>query len=81
MAAETSAAVDEAHEPIESSPAFEVSKVDEHERRLGRYELVYEIGHGGMANVFLARAHGPRGSRSGSRSSASTTSSRRTGTS
>ncbi|MCB9591155.1 MAG: serine/threonine protein kinase [Sandaracinaceae bacterium] len=49
------------HERLGSAPSFEVSKVEEHERKLGRYELVYEIGHGGMANVFLARARGPAG--------------------
>jgi len=56
----TSSLPDE-HERIGEGPEFEVSKVDERERLLGRYELIYEIGHGGMANVFLARSSGPAG--------------------
>ncbi|MBX3276187.1 MAG: serine/threonine protein kinase [Sandaracinaceae bacterium] len=61
MSRETPATPDATHEPLGSSPAFEVSKVEGRDRRLGRYELIYEIGHGGMANVFLARARGPAG--------------------
>ncbi len=61
MSGEHQASLDERHEPIGTGPSFEVSKVEEGDRRLGRYELVYEIGHGGMANVFLARARGPAG--------------------
>ncbi|MFK7991755.1 MAG: protein kinase [Sandaracinaceae bacterium] len=30
-------------------------------KRLGRYELVHELGHGGMAHVYLARTSGPAG--------------------
>lgn len=41
---------------------FEPTTVPGH-RRLGRYELVYELGTGGMANVYLARAAGPAGFR------------------
>ncbi len=62
MAAESSRSTeDDAQEPSGTDADFEVSKVEAHERRLGRYELVYEIGHGGMANVYLARARGPAG--------------------
>ncbi len=45
----------------ESISGFEASQVYGEERRLGRYELVYAIGEGGMANVYLARSSGPAG--------------------
>jgi serine/threonine protein kinase len=46
---------------VEVGADFEVSKVDRSDQRLGRYHLVYEIGRGGMASVYLARARGPAG--------------------
>ncbi|MFW5921521.1 MAG: serine/threonine protein kinase, partial [Polyangiales bacterium] len=39
----------------------EITKIEQDGRRIGRYELVYELGTGGMANVYLARARGPAG--------------------
>jgi len=35
--------------------------VDQTSKRIGRYELVWELGTGGMAAVYLARARGPAG--------------------
>jgi serine/threonine-protein kinase len=46
---------------VEVGGDFEVSKVDRAEQKLGRYHLVYEIGRGGMASVYLARSRGPAG--------------------
>ncbi|MCC6873007.1 MAG: hypothetical protein IT378_01765, partial [Sandaracinaceae bacterium] len=48
----------ESLEALES--AFEPTKVGQ-DKRIGRYELVYELGTGGMASVYLARAAGPAG--------------------
>jgi serine/threonine-protein kinase len=42
--------------------SFEPTKIlDQENKRIGRYELVWELGTGGMAAVFLARARGPAG--------------------
>jgi len=45
----------------ELDQGFTATDVKASERRLGRYELIYSIGEGGMANVFLARSSGPAG--------------------
>ena len=41
--------------------AFEPTRIVDTRQSIGRYELVYELGIGGMANVYLARARGPAG--------------------
>jgi len=48
-------------EPRAVDGDFDPSPVVEGKRLLGRYELVYEIGVGGMAAVYLSRARGPGG--------------------
>lgn len=53
---------------LETTMALDPGDLEELEgfekaRRLGRYELVAELGRGGMANVYLARVSGPAGFR------------------
>jgi eukaryotic-like serine/threonine-protein kinase len=49
------AITDDAGEPGEESAAHAC------DQRLGRYRLCFEVAHGGMATVYLARADGPGG--------------------
>ena len=44
---------------MEAEPT--ITLVADRNLRIGRYELVYELGSGGMASVYLARSQGPGG--------------------
>ena len=48
-------------EDAEQPDATEESAAHACNQRLGRYRLCFEVAHGGMATVYLARADGPSG--------------------
>lgn len=58
---ESKTRVMDASELEELHGEFEPTEVQEGLEWLGRYTLVYELGSGGMASVYLAYAHGPAG--------------------